>query len=118
MNGDRWRQEKHTDIFAKPVLFFHIVFKLVQPSVITHDEIFQALAVGGNVLLPKPFLDIRFDVVVGWKLPASEMYFQPSKRVKVQGGQVGAVRWLGWGLENLIVCYDMCLNKYGNCVEE
>jgi hypothetical protein len=38
-------------------LFFHIVPNLVQALVITYEEIFQALAVQGDVLLPKPFLD-------------------------------------------------------------
>jgi hypothetical protein len=39
------------------LLFFHVVSKLVQALVITYDEDFQALAVEGDVLLPKPFLD-------------------------------------------------------------
>jgi hypothetical protein len=34
-------------------LFFHTVSKLVQALVMTYDEIFQALAVEGEVLLPK-----------------------------------------------------------------
>jgi hypothetical protein len=37
--------------------FFHTVSKLVQALVITYDQIFQALAVKGDVLLPMPFLD-------------------------------------------------------------
>jgi hypothetical protein len=37
-------------------LFFHIVSELVQALVITYSEIFQALAVEGDVLLLKPFL--------------------------------------------------------------
>jgi hypothetical protein len=35
----------------------------------------QALAVEGDVLLPKPFLLYGFDGVVRWKSPASEMFF-------------------------------------------
>jgi hypothetical protein len=35
---------------------FYIVYKLVQALVIINDEIFQALAVEADVLLPKPFL--------------------------------------------------------------
>jgi hypothetical protein len=38
-------------------LFFHIVSKLAEALVITYDEIFQALAVEGDVMPPKPFLD-------------------------------------------------------------
>jgi hypothetical protein len=38
--------------------FFHTVSKLVQALVIIHDEIFEVLAVEGDVLLPKPFLDL------------------------------------------------------------
>jgi hypothetical protein len=56
-------------------------------------------------------------------------FFQFAKYMKVQGSQVGAVRWVGWGgvqnwlreqdvvsfhrqgLENLILCYDKCLNN-------
>jgi hypothetical protein len=37
-------------------LFFHIVSKLVQALVTTY-EIFEALAIEGDILLPKPFLD-------------------------------------------------------------
>jgi hypothetical protein len=36
---------------------FHKVSKIVQAHVVIYDEIFQALAVEGDVLLPKPFLD-------------------------------------------------------------
>jgi hypothetical protein len=39
-------------------LFFHIVSKLVHAAVITYDKIFQALAIEGDVLLPKQFLDL------------------------------------------------------------
>jgi hypothetical protein len=39
-------------------LFFHIVPKFVQALVIRHDEIFKALAVKEDVLLPKPFMDL------------------------------------------------------------
>jgi hypothetical protein len=49
-------------------LFFHILSKLVQALFITYDEISQALAVG-DVLLPKPFLNLGFDDVVRWKPP-------------------------------------------------
>jgi hypothetical protein len=38
-------------------VFFSTVSKLVQALGITYDEIFQALAVEGDVLLPKSFLD-------------------------------------------------------------
>jgi hypothetical protein len=39
-------------------LFFHIVFKLVQALFIIYDEIFQAVAVKGDVLFLKTFLDL------------------------------------------------------------
>jgi hypothetical protein len=38
-------------------LFFHIISKLIKALVIKYDEILQALAVEGDVLLPKQFLD-------------------------------------------------------------
>jgi hypothetical protein len=38
-------------------LFSHIVSKRVHALVITYDDIFQAQAVEGDVLLQKPFLD-------------------------------------------------------------
>jgi hypothetical protein len=38
-------------------LFFHIFSKFVQALLITCAEIFQVLAVEGDVLLPKPLLD-------------------------------------------------------------
>jgi hypothetical protein len=44
-------------------LFFHIVLKLVQALVITYDEIFEALAVEGDILLLKPFLDPTPNIV-------------------------------------------------------
>jgi hypothetical protein len=57
-----------------------------------YDEIFRALTVEADVLLPKPFLDLGFDGVVRWKTPASEMFFQFSKHVKVRENQIGTVR--------------------------
>jgi hypothetical protein len=45
-------------------------------------------------------LDLGFDSVIGWKKLALEMFFfQFAKHKKVQGAQVGAVRWVGWGPE-------------------
>jgi hypothetical protein len=38
-------------------LFCHTVPELIQALVITYDEIFKALPVEGDVLLPKPFLN-------------------------------------------------------------
>jgi hypothetical protein len=73
-------------------LFFHIVPILVQALVIMCDEIFQTMAVEGDVLLLKPFLDLGFDGVIRWKSLAWEMFFQFAKHVKVQGGQVGAAQ--------------------------
>jgi hypothetical protein len=92
-------QENHAGTSECQTLFFHIFSELVQALVITHDEIFQALAVEGFVPLPKPLLDLGFDCVVPWKSPASEMFFQLAKNLEVQGNGVGAVRWVGWGPE-------------------
>jgi hypothetical protein len=50
--------------FNNNPLFSHIVCKIVQALVITHDEIFQALAVKGDVLLQNLFLDLGFDGIV------------------------------------------------------
>jgi hypothetical protein len=44
-----------------------------------NDEIFQALAVEGNILLLKPFLDLGFDGVVRWKLLAKKTFYQFAK---------------------------------------
>jgi hypothetical protein len=50
--------KKNTRIYLDIIpLFYHMVSKLVQALVIIHYEIFQALAAGGNVLLPQSFLD-------------------------------------------------------------
>jgi hypothetical protein len=76
-------------------LFFHVVSNLVKALVITYDEIFQTLAVG-DVLLPKPFLDLGFNGVVRWKSPALKMFLQFAKHMKVRGGRVDVVRWVGW----------------------
>jgi hypothetical protein len=66
-------------------LFFYIVPKFVQALVIMYDEIFQALMLEEDSLLPKPFLDLGFDSVIRRK-SASYKFFQFSKHLKVQGG--------------------------------
>jgi hypothetical protein len=71
VNGDK--KSTRISLGIRP-LFFHIVSKLVHAAVIIYDEIFQALAVQGDVLQQKQFLDIGFDLVVRWKFPASEMF--------------------------------------------
>jgi hypothetical protein len=38
--------------------------------VIMYSEIFQALVIG-DILLPKPFLDLGFNNVIRWKFPVS-----------------------------------------------
>jgi hypothetical protein len=94
---------------------------------LTYDEIFQALAVEQDVLLPKPLLNLGFDGVVRWKSPASEVLFSLPNMWNsgLHGGWGGVQKWL-WeqdvsfcrqGLENVIVRYDKCLNKLGNYVE-
>jgi hypothetical protein len=52
VSGDK--KSKWTSLDISP-LFFFTVQKLVQALVITYDEIFQALALEGDVLLPKPY---------------------------------------------------------------
>jgi hypothetical protein len=54
VSGDKRSTRIFLDI---SLLFFHLVSKLVQAFVIKYDEIFQVLAVEGDVLLSKPFLD-------------------------------------------------------------
>jgi hypothetical protein len=49
VNGDKLRTQISLDISP---LLFHTVSKLVQALVITYDEIFQALAVEADVVLP------------------------------------------------------------------
>jgi hypothetical protein len=44
---------KHADIFGYQSFFFHTVTKIVQALVMKYNEILQALAVEGDVLLPK-----------------------------------------------------------------
>jgi hypothetical protein len=68
-------------------VFFHLVPRLVQAVVITYYEIFQVLAVEGDILLPKPFLDLSFYAVVKWISPAWEIFFQFVKRVEFRGTQ-------------------------------
>jgi hypothetical protein len=57
VNEEKWTKKSTWIPLDNSPLFFHTVSKLVQAFVITYDEIFQALAVEGDVLLPKPFLD-------------------------------------------------------------
>jgi hypothetical protein len=44
-------------LWTSVLCFFLIVFKLVQAFVISYDQIFQALAVEGDILLLQSFLD-------------------------------------------------------------
>jgi hypothetical protein len=50
-------EKKLMDVLDISPLFFDIVFELVQAFVMTYNEIFQALAVEGDVLLLMTFLD-------------------------------------------------------------
>jgi hypothetical protein len=60
VSGDK----KSTRIFLNiGHLFFRIVFKLVQELIITYDEFFQALAVEGDILFLKPFVDLTPPIV-------------------------------------------------------
>jgi hypothetical protein len=90
------------------------------------------VAVEGNVLLLKPFLELSFDGVIRWKSLALEIFSVCQTRESLRGPSWGCVvvvkvqKWLQeqdisfyhQGLENLIVCYDRCLNKFGDCLEK
>jgi hypothetical protein len=67
VSGDKKSTRMRFDISP---LFFSCCSTLVWALVITHDEIFQAVAVE-DVLLPKPWLDVGVDGVVRWKSPIS-----------------------------------------------
>jgi hypothetical protein len=72
-----------------------MVPKPAQAFVTMYDEIFRALAVEGDFLIPKPFLVHGFDCVVTLKSPATEtfsFFFQFPKQVKSRGGYAEAVR--------------------------
>jgi hypothetical protein len=60
-----------------------------------YDEIFQAMAVEEDALLPKPFLDLGFNGVVRWKSPASGMFFSFPHTSKSTGNKSGL--YGGWG---------------------
>jgi hypothetical protein len=62
--GRVWRQEKRASIFGHHSSIFPHSFKLVTALVLTHYEIFRALAPEGDVLLPKPYPDLSFDCIV------------------------------------------------------
>jgi hypothetical protein len=66
-------------------LLLHTVPQLVQVPVIIHDETLQALAVEGDVLIPKPFLDLGFDGAIRWKSPSSETFSQLAKHISQAG---------------------------------
>jgi hypothetical protein len=51
-----------------------------------YNDISQALAVEGEVLLPKSFLEFGFDDDVRWKSPVLEMIFKFVKHVKARRG--------------------------------
>jgi hypothetical protein len=72
VNGDRKSIQICLDISP---LFLYIVSKLVPAVVITYDEIFQALAVEGDVLFHKPFLNLSIDGAVRWKSPPWRCFF-------------------------------------------
>jgi hypothetical protein len=115
-------------------LFFQTVSKLVQALVITCDKIFQTLAVKWDVLLPKTFLDLGLSKWSGkcrWrgqKWPCVNIRhfrqwhrrFSPDDTVKAEVKKClreQNVSFYRQGLENLVVRYDKCLNKFGNCMQ-
>jgi hypothetical protein len=123
VTGDK--RSAQTCLDTSPV-FFHIVPKLVH-ALVTYDEIFQAVVVEGGILLPKIFLDIGFNGIIRWKLPASEMFGKLMKHYQdwqfphpSDDAVKAEVQMWFWeqdisfycqGLENL-VRYDKCLNKF------
>jgi hypothetical protein len=129
MSGDK--KSRRICLVIGP-LFFHIFPELVQALVITYSEIFQALAVEGDVLLPKSFLDLghhrtaptrtprSFTCLVNWKKhPRAAISNWRHRQSEVQ-------KWLRdqyvffyrQGLENLLVRYDKCLYKFGDYVKK
>jgi hypothetical protein len=134
VNGGKLGPEKHTDIFGHQSSIFPHSFQTFQLLIITYDEIFQFLAVEGEVLLLKPFLDLGFDVVVikmeiaglGGVFSVCQNRYSP-RWVKsgLYGGWGGDQKWFReqdvslhrHGLESLIVRCDKCLNKFGKYVE-
>jgi hypothetical protein len=60
-------------MFGHHYLFFNTVTGFVHTFVTCYDELFQALAKEGNVLLSRPLLNFGFDVI-RWKLPTSKMF--------------------------------------------
>jgi hypothetical protein len=73
VNGDKKSTQMSLDI---SLLFFHIVSKLVQAFAITYNEIFQALGVEGDVLLPKTFLVPTPPIVQPTWLPWTFTYLE------------------------------------------
>jgi hypothetical protein len=61
VNGEKKSKWMSLDISP---LFFHIIPKLFQAHAIMYNDIFQALVVEGDILLPKKFLVLGFDGVV------------------------------------------------------
>ena len=57
-----WRQSTRLCLDTSP-LFSHVVISLVQALLTPYDETFQSLVVEGDVLLPKPLLDVGVDGV-------------------------------------------------------
>jgi hypothetical protein len=57
-------KKKNKQMFGNQSSIFHIDFNHAQALVITYGDVFQALAVEGDILLPKPFLGLGFDGVV------------------------------------------------------
>jgi hypothetical protein len=126
VNAGKWRQERHMCLDIS-FLFLHRVPKLVQTPVITNVDISQALALEGDVMPLKPFLDLGIDGVVRSKSPASDFHvfgklkkhfggrrFPTDDTVEsevqkwLQGQNVSLYRQ---SLGNLIIRYDKCL-KY------
>jgi hypothetical protein len=56
MNGAKRRKGKHMDNFGHQSSIFPHSFQTCSDIYQTYNEIFQALAVEGDVLLPKPFM--------------------------------------------------------------
>jgi len=60
-----------------------------------YNEIFQALMVQGDVLIPKPLLDLAFDTAKRCKSPTFEQFLQIPNMWKFKDAKPGM--WGGWG---------------------
>jgi hypothetical protein len=114
-------------------LFFHIVSKFIHIPAIIYDEIFQALAVEGDVPLltpiPGPFpptAQPRLSSLALSRVWETEKRLRGRRFPSDDTIKAEVQKWLleqdvpfySQGLENVIIYYDNCLNKFGDYVEK